>query len=199
MLVVAIFFTRLADAKSRLATVLSPPERATLASRMLLHVVEAARKASGVDEVVVVSPEPKIAEIIGCDGVSLLREPRPGGFNAAAGFASVMLAAAGRARALFLPADLPRIKSEHIEALIGAHARTSADTIVASRDKSGTNALLIELPPRFPLAFGPDSFNRHLLNAARSNRRLLVHRCAHIGADIDGPDDLRDLPRGMVP
>jgi 2-phospho-L-lactate guanylyltransferase len=199
MLAVAIFFKRLADAKSRLAPVLSPLERATLARRMLLHVIDAARKASGVEEVTVVSPEVKIAEIIGRDDVSILREPRPHGFNAAAGFASAALSAAGRPRALLLPADLPRIGSEHIEALIKAHARTNADTIVASKDGFGTNALLIELPPRFPLAFGPDSFNRHLANAAHSSRQLQVHRCAHIGTDIDGPDDLRELPCEMVP
>ncbi|HEU4705517.1 MAG TPA: 2-phospho-L-lactate guanylyltransferase [Sphingomicrobium sp.] len=198
MLTVAIFFKRLADAKSRLASVLSPLERATLARRMLLHVIDAARKASGVAEVAVVSPEAKIAEIIGRDDVSILRDPGPDGFNAAAGFALAALAAGGKPRALLLPADLPRMGPEHIEALIKAHARKGADTIVASKDGFGTNALLIELPPRFPLAFGPDSFNRHLANAAHSSRRLHVHRCAHIGTDIDGPDDLRELPPGMI-
>ena len=199
MLAVAIFFKRLADAKSRLAPVLSPLERATLARRMLLNVIDAARKASGVEAVAVVSPEPKIAEIIGRDDLSILRDPGPDGFNAAAAFAIAALAAAGRPRALLLPADLPRIGAEHIEALIKVHARTSADAIVASNDGLGTNALLIELPPRFPLAFGPGSFHRHLANAAQSNRPLHVHRCAHIGTDIDGPDDLRDLPSGMIP
>lgn len=198
MLTVVIFFTRLADAKSRLRSVLSPLERADFARRMLLHVIDAASGAAGAREIVVVSPEPNIAMIVDGRDVRLLHEPQFNGLNAAALFASAELAVAGRRRALLLPADLPLIRSEHIEALIEAHARTGADTIVPSADESGTNALITELPPRFPLAFGPDSFNRHVANATRSKRRLVVHRCPHIGLDIDRPDDLRHLPHGLV-
>lgn len=198
MLTVVIFFKRLADAKSRLMTILSPVERATFARRMLLQVIDAAKGASGVGDVVIVSPEPEIAAIVNGRDVRFLHEPHPNGLNAAALFASGELAVTGTRRALLLPADLPRIRSEHIEALIEAHGRAGADTIVPSTDASGTNALIIDLPPRFPIAFGPDSFNRHLGNAARSKRPLAVHRCTFIGVDIDRPDDLRHLPCGIV-
>lgn len=198
MLAVVIPFKPLPDAKSRLSTVLSPLERAKLARRMLLHVIDAAGSATGVEEIVVVTPEPDVAAIVAGRDVRLLQEARPKGLNAAARFASAELAAAGGRRILYLPADLPRIGAKHIDSLIEAHRRTGADTIVPSADGSGTNALVIELPPRFQFAFGPDSFNRHLANAARSMRRLDVHRCAYIGVDIDEPDDLRHLPCGMV-
>ena len=115
---------------------------------------------------ILVSPEPEITAILGRRDVRLLHETRPAGLNAAAVFAAAELAAAGRERALFLPADLPLIRSEDIEAVIEAHSRSATDVIVPSTDESGTNALFVELPPRFQFAFGPDSFNRHLANAA---------------------------------
>ena len=198
MLTVVIFFKRLSAAKSRLVTVLSPAERANLARRMLLQVIDAAIGASGVGEVIIVSPEPEVSSMVNGREVRLLKEPEPRGLNAAALFASADLALAGTARALFLPADLPRIRSEHIEALIETHRRMGADIIVPSLDESGTNALMIELPPRFPLAFGPDSFNRHLANAARFEHPLFVHRCSYIGVDIDQPDDLRHMSCGLT-
>lgn len=198
MLAAVIFLQRLADAKSRLKAILSPLERAAFAQDMLLQVIDAARGASGVDEVVLVTPEPEIAAILGRRDVRLIHETQPEGLNAAALYAAAELAEAGRSRALFLPADLPRIRSADIDAVIEAQARSAADVIVPSADGSGTNALIVELPPRFPLAFGPDSFNRHLANAALWNRRLVVHRCANIGVDIDRPEDLRHLTCGTV-
>lgn len=198
MLTVVIFFKRLSAAKSRLVTVLSPVERANLARRMLLQVIDAAIGALGVGEVIVVSPEPRISSMVNGRDVRLLKEPEPTGLNAAALFASAELALAGTPRALFLPADLPWIRSEDIQALIEAHSRMGADIIVPSLDESGTNGLMIELPLRFPLAFGPDSFNRHLANAARFEHPLVVHRCGYIGVDIDQPDDLRHVTCGLA-
>lgn len=198
MLSAVIFIKHLGDAKSRLDSVLSPLERAALATRLLLNVVDAAKGAPRVREVIVVSPDPGIAAILGRDDVRVLQEPHPDGLSAAILFASTALVASGEVRALLLPADLPCIAAEHIEALIDAHARSGTDIIVPSNDRAGTNALLIELPPRFPLAFGPDSFNRHLVNAARCGRRLDLHQCQHIGADIDVPNDLRHLSCNLV-
>ena len=198
MLAVVIFVKRLANAKSRLSTILSPHDRLAFASRMLLQVADAARGAIGVGEVIVVSPDTEITAIFGGRDVRFLHERKSRGLNAAALFATAKLAAAGTPRALLLPADLPRIRSEHIEALIETHSRTGRDTIVPATDGSGTNALIVELPPRFALAFGPDSFNRHLANAARSKRLLAVHRCLHIGFDIDRPEDFRHPSCGMM-
>jgi 2-phospho-L-lactate guanylyltransferase len=198
MLTVAIFFKGLADPKSRLSAVLSPLERAAFARRMLLHVIDEASGARGVSEVFVVSPEPNIAAAVDGRDVRLLAEPRPEGLNAAAVFAAAELAAAGRSRLLLLPADLPNARSRHIEELVEAHDQAGTDIIVPSADESGTNALLVALPPRFHFAFGANSFNRHLANAARSERPLAVHRCPNIGVDIDQPTDLQHLPLGIV-
>lgn len=191
MLAVVIFIKHLANAKSRLSAILSPLDRVALASRMLLQVVDATQGAVGVGEIFVVSPEPEIVARLRGRDVKILHEEQPRGLNAAAQFATAELGAAGEAHGLLLPADLPRIQSEHISALIEVHSRTGEDTIVPSVDGSGTNALIVELPPRFPLAFGPDSFNCHLANAASSKRRLAVHSCPYIGFDIDRPDDFR--------
>jgi 2-phospho-L-lactate guanylyltransferase len=198
MLTALIFIKNLADAKSRLATVLSPLERAALATRLLMNVIDATRGASGVGEVVVVSPDPQIPAILGRRNVLHIREPRTDDLNAAILFASAALTSCGTKRAVILPADLPRIACEHVDALIDAHERSGADLIVPSTDGAGTNALLIELPPRFPLAFGTSSFHRHLASAARSKRRLDIHRCAAISTDIDLPDDLQHLPLELV-
>lgn len=190
MLSAVIFMKRLADAKSRLAPLLTPLERTALATRLLVNVVEAARRTSGVGEVVVVSPDRIMPAIVGRDDVRHLREPRPNGLNAAIEFASAKLAVAGHRRVLLLPADLPRIQPKHIEALIDAHRQSASDIIVPANDGNGTNALLIEIPPRFPLAFGPDSLTRHIANAARARQQLVVHGCPAIGADVDLPGDL---------
>lgn len=198
MLTAAIFFKGLGSAKSRLKTVLSPLEREAFARQMLLRVIDCARGASGIGEIIIVTPEPEIMAIVGRRTVKLLREPRPAGLNAAAEFAAAELAAEGRRRLLILPADLPRIGSADIDRLVEASERAGCDTIVPSCDGTGTNALVIELPPRFRLAFGPDSFRRHLANAAGIDHQLAVHRCAKIGIDVDQPADLERLPLGTM-
>lgn len=94
---------------------------------------------------------------------------------------------------LRLPIDLPLLRAEDVEDIFAAARPAPAIVLVASRDRTGTNALLRTPPQLFRSHFGPDSFRKHLAEAAAHNATACVLRNARIELDVDNEDDLRVL------
>lgn len=176
-----------AEAKLRLAGVLSAAQRAELVGAMLAHVVGAARAAHGVAEVRLIGPHRYDLP----DAPPLLAEPG-GGLNAALASALAGALAEGVGRLLILPADLPQLMPRDIELL----AATPAGEVAISPDRhgTGTNALSLPLPQAagFAFAFGPDSFAAHHSEAERLGLAIGEVHSPGLAKDIDLPEDLPD-------
>jgi len=70
--------------------------------------------------------------------------------------------------------------------------------MVSSRD-GGTNAMLLCPPARFELAYGPDSFAKHVAAANAAGIEVRTNENRELRLDLDTPDDIRELlraPRG---
>ncbi len=105
-------FKDLASAKSRLAQVLTEPERRKLARQMLEHVVDALKSTKGIGSITVLSPtEPE-----DLTGIQWLRDDG-GGLNPEIQNAMRTL---GASKVLIIHADIPNVAAQDIEAVIAA-------------------------------------------------------------------------------
>ena len=67
-----------------------------------------------------------------------------------------------------VPADIPLLTPDDVQALLRVHGQAPAVTLSPSRDERGTNAVVCSPPDLLPLRFGDDSFSAHLRLAAPS-------------------------------
>ena len=194
------------DGKRRLSPLLEPDERAELARAMLRDVLAALAGSPLVDHVAVVSPEDDRASTAELSGAGWLVESgpdgatvEPGGLNGALRAAQAAATAAGAARLLVLPADLPLLTADDVAAVLAAaparDGGRSAGRIVVAPDGSsaGTNALLLEPPTALAPSFGTDSFQAHLARAAELGLPYAIVRRPALLLDVDTPEDVARL------
>lgn len=177
----------LEGAKSRLGAVLDAEERRDLVIGMLRRTVTAAREATGVSEVIVVSPDPEVLAVAQAAGARPLRQ-QSRGLNPA--FQEARGAAAG-VRLLLLPADLPTITSADVAAILAAGDAAGSPSVVLAPDRHrrGTNALLLDPPDAIDPAFGGDSRAAHAW-LAESADVPFVEVAGVLELDLDTPEDL---------
>ncbi len=176
------------QAKSRLAELLSPEDRAGLVEVMLRDMLEAAASAPRVGGLWVVTPTAALADIAREAGAQVIDQAEPVGLNAAFRQA---LAAVGEAAPYetiaLLPGDLPLLAAGDLEAALAlaeAHGVALAPAI-----DGGTGALVlragVELTPRF----GARSFGVHSEQAARRGLSVAVLETESLARDLDRPED----------
>jgi len=182
-----------ANAKSRLAPLLAPEERRRLAWAMFEDVSRAVADVTKADCVCLVSSFAPAVERARRLGWEVLVEQAQAGESASVDWASGLLAARGIEAVLRLPADLPLVRAEDVDALLAAEVSAPAALLVPSREGTGTNAILRTPPALFPSRFGPNSLALHRAEAARAGVDCLVVHNERIALDIDEPADLRAL------
>ena len=176
-----------AACKSRLAGRLSAAERTELVRRMLAHVVDTLRHAAGIRFIACVSEE---RGTIPAD--ILVLPDAGGGLNAALSDARRELIERGADEILVLPADLPRITTTDIDALVDAGRRAGC-ALATDRPGLGTNALWLPASLPFRFQFGPASYTRHVEEACRLGLTPERVESPDLAFDVDGPDDLAGL------
>jgi 2-phospho-L-lactate guanylyltransferase len=175
-------------AKTRLAEVLDPLERAELAERLLRHVLDAA-VATG-HEVVVISPDAGLAELAAAAGATLAVQ-RGMGLNAGLAQARDEALRDGVEVLAVLHGDLPDLAPDDVSALVDAVRGPGPEVAVApDASERGTNGLALLPPDAMSFHFGPDSLAAHRAAAERTGARLTVVRRPGIAFDVDTPKDL---------
>jgi 2-phospho-L-lactate guanylyltransferase len=177
----------LAQAKSRLGTLLSAAERVDVMREWLAWVLGAAR---AVAPVAVVTADASVAAWARAAGADVIDEAEVLGLNAAAQLGADQARRNGEATVMVLAADLPDVTAEALWAMAW-RARPDAVTIAPSRD-GGTNALILGPRLDFQFAYGPGSFLRHRREAERLGLEVVVHESPALNVDIDWPADLAD-------
>jgi 2-phospho-L-lactate guanylyltransferase len=193
-----------ANAKQRLASLLSAEERVILAETMLRDALRETLGARGLEAVYVVTDDAEVREIASLLGARVIFEREEKGETEAVTFALLEMKRRGAEAALVIPADIPLLQTSDIELLIGqaaAHDGLSPFALlVPSHDRLGTNALLLSPPDVIALRFGYDSFTYHLSRVAERGIPLRVVDNERIALDIDEPRDLeRFLASGGGP
>ena len=176
--------------KTRLSKRLNRIERTHLTLAMLANVLSALRGARKIATITVVCADRKTRPIVQEHDATFLWEGPRRGLNNALNFA--LKRAPEDSSILIIHADLPLLTSEDVNNLI-----TSAENyplaLVPSKDKTGTNAILMHEPNIIRLAFGKESFQRHINLANQRRVYYKVIRINGIAFDVDEEDDLEEL------
>ena len=188
----------LADAKSRLASVLSPAARRRLVLAMLADVLDALAATTAVTRKIVVTCDAEVATAARGKGAAILHESQPISLNGALRTALHTCASNPDTICLILPADVPLVTPNEIAALLmdepaSAQRPQHRVVIAPSLDGGGTNALVLMDHDMMGPSFGTNSFNRHLELAEALHLNPRVVRLPGLGFDIDTPEDLRRL------
>ena len=154
-------------AKQRLSDELDPTPRRALVEAMFSDVLVALRRASLVDQVLVVSRDNGVQRI-------------GGGYGA--------LVAADRA--LLVPGDCPLMDPAELDELLRDPTPAPSALIVPDRHGTGTNALLLAPPDALAPAFGPGSHQRHREHAAAAGVTAGTVEVPSLALDVDTGEDL---------
>lgn len=178
------------NAKQRLATLLQPHERSALARATLTDTLSACVQAEGVAGIGVVTCDTEVAELAESLGAEVLWEAEARGQSAAVASGGQECLRRGYPVMLTMPGDIPLLTPADVEELASRAQPAPSALLVPNRDESGTNALVLTPPDCLPVAFGEDSFRRHLRLCAERNLPVEVRRMPRLALDIDTPDDL---------
>jgi 2-phospho-L-lactate guanylyltransferase len=183
-----------AQAKQRLAGVLSPAARQALVQAMLEDVLGALSATRGLAGILVVTADQTAAAMARRFGAEISGESARDSHTAAIAAAAALLASRSISM-LALPGDIPLVQPSDIEQLIAPRGDDPSFTIVPARDQQGSNAVLCSPADAVPLRFGENSFFPHLAAARMRGIEPRVVRLPRIELDIDNPEDVAEFYR----
>ena len=184
----------LKKSKARLSPLLTPAERERLSVAMLKDVLSALRRTKRIHSVTVVSADKGARRICKRLGASFLWEGRRRGLNRGVKLAVRHAQREGATSVLVIHSDLPLLKPLEVDEFLKRSVGCSV-ALTPSKDRDGTNALLMSPPQVIRPVFGKDSFRKHLLLARQRKARSRVLLFNGIGFDVDTPRDLVGLMR----
>jgi len=185
-------------AKSRLAGVLTPTERASLALSLAERTLDALRGSGALERIAVVSPDPAALAWAEAHSAFPLRQPATG-LNAGLALARAWATEQCATGLLIALGDLPLLTSDETRRFVAmTRLYTRVVALAPDRAGDGTNLLLARPVSLAALAYGRGSFARHRRLAQRRGVSTVEFRAPGAAFDVDTPDDLRELiARGL--
>jgi 2-phospho-L-lactate guanylyltransferase len=184
-------------AKQRLGDAVGQPDRGVLAAGMVSDVLGALGAVPGLDEVIVVTAEPRAASAARAEGAHVIDDPVEAGQSDAAARGIAVAVARGCDRVLLVPGDCPALDPGEVTALLDGYVDAGL-VIVPDRHGSGTNALRIAPPGAIEPSFGPGSFARHAAFGVAAGVRVRVAHAPSLELDVDTPGDLAALRAALA-
>jgi 2-phospho-L-lactate guanylyltransferase len=179
--------------KSRLSGVLSDEDRADLNQRLLLRTVDLLKLIPEFDEVLVVSRDREALALVREHGARTLQEDGTPLLNVALQRATVVARSYMAESVFILPADLPQITREDVNAMLEAGREAPVVVIAPDHRHEGTNALYINPAGLIEYDFGAGSFERHCERARLAGAALKILELQSLARDVDVPEDLSFL------
>ena len=182
-----------ADAKQRLADVLSESKRRRLSEAMFNDVLSAVTQTPEIQHVLVVTADKDIAAIATGYHAEVLLEPAHCvGLNAAIELAVHHVQMRGGDRALILHADIPLTNKDDLTYLIRGQFEGGI-SLIPDKHEQGTNGMVLNLPTTFVFQFGENSYQKHQQSAAEQGLMCSMAELPDLTLDIDQPEDLLEL------
>lgn len=187
---------RFGEAKSRLAAGIDAERRAALAAAMLEDALEAIAAARTIERTIVVTREPRAAELAGAAGAGVVSDFADESHSEAALAGIAAAEAQGSECVVLLPIDCPLLDPRELDHLLtGVPEHYVA--IVPDRHGTGTNALVLAPPSAIRPAFGEGSCARHVAAARDAGIPHGIEELASLGLDLDTPADVVALTREL--
>ncbi|OMH39396.1 2-phospho-L-lactate guanylyltransferase [Motiliproteus sp. MSK22-1] len=178
------------QSKQRLASVLNPDQRQTLALTLFRQTLRFLNQHFSDYQVLVVTASSRIAAIAEGYGAALLIEQEGTGLNGAASLAAQWSLDHGFDSQLLIPADIPELSKAEVGQLLERSPK-SPSVLVCPASDGGTNALLTTPPNVVPFQFGRDSSIAHLKAAKEQLVFCELLQLEKLTFDLDTPDDLQ--------
>lgn len=182
-----------ADAKQRLSALLDVNERAALFLSMAEDVLEALAATRGLAGILVIAGSSDAAAIARRYRARIVDEAQGRGQTVAVSNAAALLMAETAEGLIQVPGDVPLVTPDEMGAVLAAHGRPPAMTIVPAHDRRGSNCVACSPPELIPFRFGNDSFEPHLAEARAAGVEPTIVELPGLGLDIDTPEDLAAL------
>jgi 2-phospho-L-lactate guanylyltransferase len=176
-----------------LSGVLSEDDRAELNRRLLVHTVSTLKQIPEILDVLVVSRDTEALAIAREHGARTLQEDGAPHLNVALERAALVAQSYHASRLLVLPADLPQLSAEGVQALLAEGQQPPVVVLAPDHRQEGTNALYMNPAGAIAFDFGEGSFERHRQRALAAGVDLRVLEHATLAHDVDVPDDLEFL------
>lgn len=189
----AIPVKELSKAKTRLSKSLPSNLREELVLASLRRVLEALTSSTSIASVMVVSSDPRVLKDAGGYGALCIVEGGALEINEALRLAVDRSLELKADALLIVPCDVPLIEPSDVEEIIKLCSPPPSIVPSPSRDRRGTNALLLNPPHVMPTHFGPHSFQRHLNEALSRGIAVRIYESLNLALDVDDVDDLRAL------
>jgi 2-phospho-L-lactate/phosphoenolpyruvate guanylyltransferase len=180
------------DAKTRLAEELDRRPRRALVEAMFSDVLVALRRATLVDQVLVVSRDHNAQRIAGGYG-AMVSDDEDSGHNDAAVRGITRAIELGVDRVLLVPGDCPLLDPVQLDELLSRPVEPPCVLIVPDRHGTGTNALLLDPPDAMKPSFGPGSHDRHHRHATAAGITAHTVEVSSLALDLDTPEDLQTV------
>lgn len=180
----------LRSGKSRLSGVLSLEARTALNHYLLSNTLETLSSVREIEHSLVVSRDPEALTIAREYGARTVQEQGTPHLNVALTRATIVAINHSVQGVLIVPADLPLLTADDIQAMVKKAVDPPVIVITPDRHQKGTNALLISPPGLIKYEYGPESFNRHCVQAKEAGARLEICERVSVALDIDLPEDL---------
>lgn len=180
----------LREGKSRLASALSPEERAALTLYMLDHVLATIRESGVISSIGIVSPNS--AELRLSEDVAIIEQKRLG-LNNHLEEGREWAISNGADALMIIFSDLPLLTPGDIKAITGmAGMGKRKGTVVLAPDRhgGGTNIMLTHPASLSTFAFGQGSYHKHRAQALAEAYRIETYISEGTSLDIDTPEDL---------
>jgi 2-phospho-L-lactate/phosphoenolpyruvate guanylyltransferase len=177
------------QAKSRLKSVLTPPERAALSREFLIHTLQVLALVPEIRRVLVISRDTAALTLAREHHARTVTESGTPDLNTALRRATEAVVGLGAHALLILPTDLPLLSAEAVQGMVVEPGMEPAVVIAPDRRQTGTNALFVRPPGLIEYAFGHDSFQLHQAWAERAGARVRIFHSPAIELDVDVPED----------
>jgi 2-phospho-L-lactate/phosphoenolpyruvate guanylyltransferase len=176
--------------KSRLAAMLTPDERTDLNRRLLAHTLDTLTAIPEIEHVLVVSRDQAALSLARSYGARTVQENGAPQLNVALARATVVARNYATRGILIVPADLPLLTPEDVQAMLARAQEPPVVVVAPDRHSQGTNALLVCPAGLIEYEFGPGSFERHCQRAKAAGARLEICELPSLALDMDLPEDL---------
>lgn len=173
--------------KSRLAPILSPAGRFSLALYMLDGVMKAMKETDAFSALMLLGGDPNSCTMAKKYGFQVL--PDQGvGLNENLRIAVQSIDLKEACKVAIFPGDLPFITATSILDILDSLVKYDA-VIVPSYDKQGTNTLVIPSNASSCLSFGNNSFQKHIVKMVDLQVKVKVRFSRPLSFDVDTPQD----------
>ena len=178
--------------KSRLASVLSPDERAELTLHLLERTLRLLPLVPKLGGTAVITQDPLVAQMAIRLGCRTLAESPGSGLNGAVTAGVASATKHGASHCLILPSDLPFLQTDELAELVGLVETAVPDRtliLCSDRQQQGTNALVVPTGFGFRFAYGRNSFHYHQQEAARLGLPCQIVHLPGLQFDLDTEED----------